>query len=159
MSTGTLAIHCTSNVHSSCNLRMCQCQSRYARACQWALPPCPMLPCLAQVPFLCSVIPSKLNEPQAPSQAAAEWPDLSGPTSPLLKSRSPPVPVGLVRMELPRPAGARFRAVATKCSGSGTQTPVATCRHTHTQPHTAILHRPRSRRPIYTENGQFVFSD
>jgi len=29
-----------------------------------------MQSCLAEVPFLCSVIPSKLNEPQAPSQAA-----------------------------------------------------------------------------------------
>jgi hypothetical protein len=49
--------------------------SMHARACQWALPPCPMLPCLAEVPFLCSVIPSKLNEPQAPSQPEAARPD------------------------------------------------------------------------------------
>jgi hypothetical protein len=78
--------------------------SMHARACQWALPPCPMLPCLAEVPFLCSVIPSKLNEPQAPSQAAR--PDQPA----LLKSRSPPVPVGLVRMELHRPVESQHRA-------------------------------------------------
>jgi hypothetical protein len=129
--------------------------SMHARACQWALPPCPMLPCLAEVPFLCSVIPSKLNEPQAPSQAAR--PDQ--PTAQVTVAAS----ADGTRAEGTAPS--RWSEV----SGSGHEVQwewdtnpsghLHTHTHTHTQPHTAILHRSRSRRPIYTENGQFVFSD
>ena len=114
-----------------------------------------MQSCLAEVPFLCSVIPSKLNEPQAPSQAAR--PDQ--PTAQVTVAAS----ADGTRAEGTAPS--RWSEV----SGSGHEVQwewdtnpsghLHTHTHTHTQPHTAILHRSRSRRPIYTENGQFVFSD